>query len=76
MPNQDERYRPTDVSQSRFDYENDRFNALNIGEIFWLTKEDNRDNHAFRKLDDNSALNTKTQEVHQFKAGDNVFYKM
>jgi hypothetical protein len=74
MPKQEELFNPPQVGGVE-DYERERYDALNNGEIFWLSTDRTEDNHALRKLDDNEALDTKTQGVVTIKYNQVVFYK-
>ena len=57
-------------------YEKAKFSDLNTGELFWLHTAKGDDNHAFRKISDTEAFNTKIREYVSFDRHKNVFYKM
>ena len=59
-PNQD-RY---DASSNVTSFDSMPFSDVETNELFWLNTELTNTNHAFRKLNENQALNTKTQKVH------------
>ena len=74
MPNQEETFNPPQVGGDG-DWEQERYDSLNNGEIFWLSKDRLDSNHALRKLDDGQAMDTKTQRVIDIKYNQLVFYK-
>ena len=74
MPKQEEMYNPPQVGGEQ-DWEQERYDALNNGEIFWLSTDRLDTNHALRKLDDGQAMDTKTQRVVDMNRNQQVFYK-
>ena len=76
MPNNEaqDRFNPPKLGESEF--EKARYDSLNNGEIFWLSEEMNDSNHAYRKLDEKQAMNTRTREIHDKVYNANVYYKM
>ena len=76
MPNNpvEDRYNPPSVSQT--DFERTMFGDVEERELFWLNTSINDNNHAYRKMNGNQALNTKTQEWTDFSPRTEVFYKI
>jgi hypothetical protein len=65
------KYNPKSIMDD--DFEQHRFSDIDVNMLFWLhTGRDN--NHAYRKLDDNSAQNTITRNVERFSY-DTVVYE-
>jgi len=60
-PAQD-RYNPPGVRDGD-GWESGTFDSLNTGELFWLNENKNEDNHAYRKISETEAFNTKTGET-------------
>ena len=71
-PAQD-RYSPPDLNSK--DFERFTFNELEIDELFWQTNQPN-ENNPWRKQSDNSALNLKTQTVHNFNPRTKLYQKI
>ena len=69
-----DRYNPPGIGEG--DYEQTSFGELTNGELIWLKTDRGDDNHAYRKMNDFQALNTKTQEVRNFGRTVKVYYKM
>lgn len=58
-----DRYNPPGTKSVDFEYF--RFSEVPVGELVWFSDDPNPDlNHAYRKLDEGKAMDTKTQTVH------------
>ena len=73
-PAQD-RYNPPSTINDE-DFQSEKFVDVSTGEIFWRKPNKNNSNHAYRKLNESEALDTKTQEVVVFNRNNKVFYKL
>ena len=69
-----DRYDPPAITGD--DWEEQKYLDLSNGTIFWLNTEKNMENEAYRKLDDNQAMNTKNQIVLDVLSNINVFVKI
>ena len=76
MPNNpiQDRYNPPGTSAQ--DWDKNRFGEITNGELFWLKPELDKYNHAFRKIDDTQAQDTRTQEIHKVARNRWVFQKI
>ena len=76
MPNNpaEDRYNPPSASQT--DFEKTQFSEVNERDLFWLNTTTSDNNHAFRKMNENQGLDTKTQETTDFKPRTEVYYKL
>jgi len=73
-PAQD-RYNPRGINVPDFDYI--RFSEVSIGELVWFSDDPNPNlNHAYRKLTETTALDTKTQTVHNIAINANSYQKI
>ena len=72
-PAQD-RYNPPSVAHT--DYEPVNFGDLEDNEFFWFKNENSEQNNAFRKINDNQGLNTKTRSVHNINYRTRVYQKL
>tara|TARA_Y100000592_G_scaffold79104_1_gene124625 strand:- start:2272 stop:2502 length:231 start_codon:yes stop_codon:yes gene_type:complete len=57
------------------DFEEIWFSDLEVNELFWQTNQPN-ENNPWRKQSDNSALNLKTQTVHNFNPRTKLYQKI
>jgi|TARA_B100000214_G_C23955942_1_gene622842 hypothetical protein len=69
-----DRYNPQGVMAD--DWESHKFFDLPDGEIFFLKNEKNNDNHAYRKINDKQALNTRMQTTHDVLSNITVYTKI
>ena len=69
-----DRYNPKGLTNNDFDAI--KFSALDTGNLFWLHGDRVQDNPAFRKLDERSALHTKSRQTIVFKSNTGVFTKI
>jgi|7_EtaG_2_1085326.scaffolds.fasta_scaffold18762_4 hypothetical protein len=47
------------------EFDTNNFSDIEVGDLFWKHQDRMPDNHAWRKLDENSAQDTRTQQVQQ-----------
>ena len=78
MPNNpvQDRYNPPQAGDPQSDFVESTFEALNIGELFWLKPIIADEYHCYRKLSDSQAFDTKngrTLDVEKRNA--TVYYK-
>tara|TARA_Y100000593_G_C4288048_1_gene326662 strand:+ start:1533 stop:1763 length:231 start_codon:yes stop_codon:yes gene_type:complete len=69
-----DRYNPQGVSEE--DWESHKYQDLPEGEIFFMEMNRNENNHAYRKVSDVEALNTKMQTVHEVLSNMDVYTKI
>ena len=77
MPTNDpvqDRYNPSSISVT--DFEAIKFGDLEIDELFWKTNTINNNNPAYRKINENQALNTKTRLVSNVLLTANIYQKI
>ena len=73
-PAQD-RYKPRGINVPDFEYF--RFSEVPTGELVWFSDDPNSNlNHAFRKLTETTALDTKTQTVHNIATNAHSYQKI
>ena len=69
-----DRYNPQGVNDE--DWESHKYEDLTDGEIFFLNNTRSEDNHAYRKISDKEALNTKMQTYHDVLSNMEVYTKL
>ena len=70
-----DRYNPP--STNSLDFEQFKFSDISNDELFWLSTDSNSDlNHAYRKIDESGALDTKTQVTHAIASNALVYQKI
>lgn len=76
MPNNQaqDRYNPPGAMHD--DYETHKYTDLPDGEIFYLEDVRSLNNHAYRKVNDKEAINTKMQTQHQVLSNITVYTKI
>jgi|TARA_R110000824_G_scaffold50641_1_gene141219 hypothetical protein len=67
-----DRYNPQGINTE--DWETHKYDDLPDGEIFFMEASRNTDNHAYRKLPDEQALNTKMQTTHPVENAKMIVY--
>ena len=76
MPTNDpvqDRYNPSSVNVT--DFQPAKFGDLEVDELFWENTGTN-DNPAFRKINENQAMNLKTREVITFESRTVIYQKV
>ena len=76
MPTNDpvqDRYNPSSVNVT--DFQPAKFGDLEVDELFWENTGTN-DNPAFRKINENQALNTKTRLITNVSQTVNIYQKI
>tara|TARA_Y100000593_G_scaffold92740_1_gene185304 strand:- start:804 stop:1034 length:231 start_codon:yes stop_codon:yes gene_type:complete len=76
MPNNQaqDRYNPQGINEE--DWEAHKYQDMPDGEIFYLEANRNDNNHAFRKISDTEALNTRMQTRHEVLSNMDVYTKL
>ena len=69
-----DRYNPQGVNEE--DWETHKYQDMPDGEIFFMEMSRNPNNHAYRKVSDAEALNTKMQTVHEVLSNMTVYTKI
>ena len=73
-PAQD-RYNPRGINSPDFEYF--RFSEIPDGELVWFSTDPNSNlNHAFRKLTETTAFDTKTQTIHNIATNAHSYQKI
>ncbi len=74
MPNNptQDRYNPPGTRELH-DFQKEKFSEINSNELFWLKASSNTD--AYRKVDDNSAMNTKSRVVEAFNKNSEIYLR-
>ena len=57
------------------EWEAHRFSEINERDLFWLNNTRSDSNHAWRKLDESQAQDTKTSEIRSFRNMVNVYQR-
>ena len=66
-------YNPPSITNE--DFEQLKFNEIELDDLFWLKDRNAPDNPPYRKLNDNEAGNTKTRLLESFKSNDVVYQR-
>ena len=69
-----DRYNPQGINEE--DWEAHKYYDMPEGEIFYMEANRNINNHAFRKLSDKEAQNTKMQTYHEVLSNIDVYTKL
>jgi hypothetical protein len=73
-PSQD-RYNPKGTLGADFEYF--KFSEIPVGELVWFSDDPNSNrNHAYRKLTETTAMDTKTQEIHTITTNAHSYQKI
>ena len=71
-PAQD-RYDPPPITHTDFD--TSKFSEIENDELFWLNNQGTNNNHAFRKINEAQAMNTKTRQINNFQRNTVIYQK-
>tara|TARA_R100001082_G_C4254322_1_gene112824 strand:- start:107 stop:337 length:231 start_codon:yes stop_codon:yes gene_type:complete len=69
-----DRYNPQGTTEE--DWEMHKYQDMPDGEIFFMEMNRNENNHAYRKVSNTEALNTKMQTVHEVLSNMDVYTKL